>query len=103
MNEDSSLMQELYSFIILTTMAAVRTGKCAYKILCLWLLWVHSRKRDKETERKMHYYVEEAVWIIIINQYYEKKAIFLRWKLLKEAMKLIIKFMYSRGYNGSVW
>jgi hypothetical protein len=60
-NEVASLIQKLYSDIILTAAAAVRIGKCAYRILCVWLLWVHSRKRDKETDRKMHYYVEKAV------------------------------------------
>jgi len=54
-------MQKLYSDITLTAVAAVRIGKFAYKILCLYLLWVHSRKWDKETARKMHYYVENAV------------------------------------------
>jgi len=47
-------MQKLYSDVTLTAAAA-------YKILCLWLLWVHSRKRDKKKDRKMHYYVEKAV------------------------------------------
>ena len=46
-NEDSSLMQILYSGVTLTAVAAVRIGKFGYKILRLWLLWVHSRKRDK--------------------------------------------------------
>jgi hypothetical protein len=72
MNEDSSLIQKLYSYITLTAVAAVRSGKFAYKILRLWLLWVHSRKRGKETGRKVHYYVDKAVWITSINQYYEK-------------------------------
>jgi hypothetical protein len=60
-NEDSSVIEKLYSDVTLTAVAAVRIGKCAYKFLCLWLLWVHSRIQDKETDRKVHYYIEKAV------------------------------------------
>jgi len=54
-------MQKLYSDVTLTAVAAVRVGKCAYKMLRLWLLWVHSRKRYKETDIKVHCYVEKAL------------------------------------------
>jgi len=60
-NEDSSPIQKLYSDVTLTAVAAVRIGKRAYRILRLWLLWVHNRKRGKETDIKVRYYVEKAV------------------------------------------